>query len=330
MRLTHLLGLFAAVLGAASVRAEPAEIRITKQPGIIYLGPIVMEQQKLVEKAASGLGLPNLVARYVTFGGGGAATDALLSGQVDIVTTGASNMLLLWDRTRGGVKGLAGSSATPMWLVSNNPNVKSLTDLTSADKIAVPTVKMSSQAIVLQIAARKLFGDARFDHFDAMTTTLGHPDAMAALLSRSGTLTGHFSGAPYQATEAAAPGMHVVTTSDAILGGPYSNAVYFTTTKFYDANPLAIQAFMQAAQAAADYIAANPREACALYLQVSGEKGTVDDLMAQIGDPKVSFSTTPFGMMTVASHMATIKVLKQTPARWQDFFFPVAAHLPGN
>lgn len=323
------LALIALLLPLAA-RAELSELRITKQPGIIYLAPIVMEQQHLVEAAAEGLGLHGVTAKYVTFGGGGAATDALLSGSVEIVTTGASNMLLLWDRTKGQVKGLAGSSATPMWLISNNPAVKSLTDLKPTDKIAVPTVKVSSQAIMLQIAARKLYGDADFAHFDGMTVTLGHPDAQASLTSGGGALTGHFSGAPYQAAEAAAPGLHVVTTSDVILGGPYSNAVYFTTTKVHDANPILMRAFMQAAQKAADYIAANPREACELYLKVTGEKTSVDTLLKQIGDPKTSFSTTPFGMMQVATHMAVTHVLKTQPKSWHDFFFPEAANLPGN
>ena len=316
------------LLVAVGARAEVSEIRITKQPGIIYLADIVMEQQKLVEKAAEQLGI-KLDAKYVTFGGGGAATDALLSGNVDVVTTGASNMLLLWDRTHGQVKGLAGSSATPMWLISSRPEVKSLADLTPADKIAVPTVKVSSQAIILQIAARKLYGDADFAHFDAMTVTLGHPDAQAALMNRTG-VTGHFSGAPYQAAEAQAPGLHVVTTSDDILGGPYSNAVYFTTSKFHDGNPIVIRAFMAAAATASEYIVAHPREACALYLQVTGEKGMVDGMLSQIGDPRTSFSTAPFGMMTFATHMALTKVLRTQPARWQDFFFPEAAELPGN
>ena len=194
----------------------------------------------------------------------------------------------------------------------------------------MPTVKISSQAIILQIAARKLYGDADYAHFDSMTVTLGHPDAQASLTSAGGALTGHFSGAPYQAAEAAAPGLHVVTTSDIILGGPYSNAVYFANTKFHDANPTVIHAFMLAAQQAADIIAAHPRESCALYLKVTGEKGTVDNLMAQIGDPATSFSTAPFGMMMVANHMALTKVLKTRPERWQDFFFPEAAALPGN
>ena len=319
------------LLFPALARAETDALRITKQPGIIYLGPIVMEQQKLIEQEAAKLGLPALHVSWITFGGGGAATDALLSGNVDIVTTGASNMLLLWDRTHGQVKGLAGSSATPMWLISNRPEVKSLRDLLPTDKIAVPTVKISSQAIVLQIAARQLYGDAGFDHFDAMTVTLGHPDAQAALTGgKGGGLTGHFSGAPYQAAEAEAPGLHVVTTSDQILGGPYSNAVYFATVKFHDANPTVMKAFEAAAKDASEYIAAHPREACELYLAATGEKTPVDVLLKQIGDPKTSYSTAPFGMMRVASHMADTKVLKTRPANWQEFFFPEAAGLPGN
>ncbi len=327
-----ILGLF--VTGQAltgQAHAEVSEIRITKQPGIIYLAPIVMEQQKLVEAAGKALGLPALTAKFVTFGGGGAATDALLSGNVDVVTTGASNMLLLWDRTKGQVKGLAGSSATPMWLVSRNPAVHSLRDLTSADRIAVPTVKISSQAIILQIAARKLYGDADFAHFDTMEITLGHPDAAAALMNGGGGgLTAHFSGAPYQAAEGSAPGLHVVTTSDEILGQPYSNAVYFAATKFHDANPTVVKAFMQAATQASAFIAAHPREACQIYLDATGEKTPLDVLVSQVGDTKVTYSTAPFGMQKVAEHMADTKVLRTRPATWKDFFFAEAYSLPGN
>ena len=329
--LVALAALLLPTIAPAQAWAETNEIRITKQPGIIYLAPIVMEQQHLIEKAAAKLGEPDLTTKWVTFGGGGAAIDALLSGNVDIVTTGASNMLLAWDRTKGQVKGLSGSSSTPMWFISDNPDVKSLRDLKPTDKIAVPTVKISSQAIILQIAARQLYGDADFAHFDMMTMTLSHPDAQAQLTSgHGGGLTGHFSGAPYQAAEAKAPGLHVVTTSEDILGSKFSNAVYFSNTKFHDANPVAIKAFMQASQDAADYIIANPREACELYIKATGEKTPVDVLLTQIGDPARNFDTAPVGMMRIANHMADTKVLKTRPASWHDFYFPEAYHLNGN
>ena len=164
-----------------------------------------------------------------------------------------------------------------------------------------------------------------------MTMTLSHPDAQAQLTSgKGGGLTGHFSGAPYQAAEADAPGLHVITTSEDILSAKYSNAVYFAGTKFHDANPTVIKAFMAAAQAASDYIIANPREACELYLKVTGEKTSVDVLLKQIGDPARNFSIAPFGMQRIADHMAFTKVLKTRPESWKDFFFPEAYGLPGN
>jgi hypothetical protein len=68
--------------------AEVAEIRITKQPGIIYLPLVVMEPNKLVEKHAKAAGLGELKVSWVTLTSGGAATDALLSGSSDLVTSG--------------------------------------------------------------------------------------------------------------------------------------------------------------------------------------------------------------------------------------------------
>ncbi len=318
------------LLSASFAQAEVSEIRITRQPGIIYLAVVVMEQNKLVEKAAAASGVPGLTAKYNVFGGGGAATDALLSGNVDVVTTGVSNMLLLWDRTKGGVKGFASSSATPMWLMSNNPSVTSLKDLTSADKIAVPTVKVSTQAILLQMAARKLYGDAAFAHFDAMTTTLGHPDAQASLSSGGAGLTGHFSGAPFQQAEAKLPGVHVIATSTEIMGGPISNAVYFGMQKFHDANPGVVKAFLAAAREAAKFIAEHPREACEIYAAATGEKQPVNDLVAIISKPDMFYNMTPVGTMATALHMYDTKVLKTRPSSWNDFFFPEAYALPGS
>lgn len=325
------LFLIATLLLAASVaRAEVGEIRITRQPGIIYLPVVVMQHEKLVEKAGAALGLPDLRASYTVFGGGGAATDALLSGNVDVVTTGVSNMLLLWDRTKGGVKGFASSSATPMWLISTNPAVKSLKDLSPVDKIAVPTVKISTQAILLQMAARKLYGDAQFTHFDGFTTTLGHPDAMAALASGGTGLTGHFSGAPFEQAEARLPGAHVIATSTEIIGGPVSNAVYFGLTKFHDGNPKVVAAFMAAARTAEAFIAEHPREACAMYVEMTGEKMSVDELATLIRQPDMFYNLVPVGTMATALHMADTNVLKTRPSSWKDYFFDDAYDLPGN
>src|SRR3954465_7027757 len=139
--------------GLAPEARQKTEIAVSRQPGILYMPTHIIEKQKLIEKHAARLGLPNVTTKWITFSGGGAQTDALLAGGVDILNTGTGNLLLLWDRTRGGVKGIVATSAQPMTLISRDANIKSIKDFGPNDKIAVPTVKVSTQAIVLQIAA---------------------------------------------------------------------------------------------------------------------------------------------------------------------------------
>src|SRR4051812_40428956 len=90
---------------------QKSEISITRQPGILYLPSHVMEKQRLIEKEAEKLGVPGLKVNWAQLSGGGSQTDALLAGSVDIVNTGVGNLLLLWDRTKGGVKGIIANSA---------------------------------------------------------------------------------------------------------------------------------------------------------------------------------------------------------------------------
>src|SRR5437879_9419626 len=136
---------------------QKTEISLSRQPGIFYMPSHIMEKQKLIEKHAAALGAPGVTTKWINLSGGGAQTDALLAGGVDILNTGTGNLLLLWDRTRGGVKGIVATSAQPMTLISRDANIKSLRDIGPNDKIAVPTVNVSTQAIVLQIAASEAF-----------------------------------------------------------------------------------------------------------------------------------------------------------------------------
>src|SRR6266567_9027113 len=272
---------------SAPVLAETSELRITKQPSIIYLPLVVMEQNKLVEKQAKAQGLGDLKVQWVTFNSGGAATDALLSGSVDLVTSGVSNLLLLWERTKGEVNGVTSVGGLPMLLVTRDPNVKTLKDFTDKDKIAVPTIKVSSQAMVLKMAMEKMYGEAARDSLDAVTVQLGHPDAMVAVVGGSSEVNSHFSAPPYQYTELKAPGVHLVLDSSDVFGGPASNAVVFGTRKFYEANPKTIAAFVAALIEADQFIARDPAAVAKIYLDATKEKYSVDEVVAMIKMPNV-------------------------------------------
>jgi NitT/TauT family transport system substrate-binding protein len=315
---------------AAPAGAEVAEVRITKQPSIIYLPLVVMEQNRLVEKHARAAGLGEIKVHWITFNSGGASTDALLSGNVDLVTSGVSNLLLLWERTKGEINGVTSVGGLPMLLVTRDPSVKTLKDFTDKDKIAVPTIKVSSQAMVLKMAMEKMYGEASRDKLDPVTVQLGHPDAMLAVVGGTSEVNSHFSAPPYQYTELKTPGVHLVLDSSDVFGGPASNAVVFGSRKFYDVNPKTIAAFVAALEEADQLIARDPAAAAKIYLDATKEKYGVEEVVAMIKAPNVVYSTTPNATMVFANFMFKTGLIKTRPASWKEFFFPVVHNLPGT
>ncbi|MDP4022390.1 ABC transporter substrate-binding protein [Methylobacterium sp. NEAU 140] len=332
MRMLRAAALAGAVLlgGLSALRAEVNEVRITRQPSIVYLPLVVMQEAKLLEKQAEAAGLGPLKVTWTTMNSGGASTDALLAGNIDMVTSGCSNLLLLWDRTKGEVKGVAGASAIPMVLVTRNPAVKTIADFTEKDRIAVPTLKVSMQATALKLAAEKTFGDAGRDKLDPLTVQLGHPDATAAVLSPNHEINSHFSLPPYLNQELADPRVHKVLDSADVVGGPLSNGVVFSTRKFSDANPKTMAAFRAALEEAIQLIKTDPRKASELYLASTKEKFTPEELTAMITAPGVVYSTTPYNTEKVADLFARSGLMKTKPKGWKDYFFPAVHDLPGT
>jgi NitT/TauT family transport system substrate-binding protein len=317
-------------LAAVAARAETSELRIAKQPGLVYLPTIIMEEEKLIEKHAAAAGMKDFKVSWIKFTSGGASTDALLSGNVDMVVSGPANLLVLWAKTRGQVKGISGVGAAAMQLVTRDPRIKSLADFTEKDRIAVPTVKVSTQAIVLQIAAEKQFGKEGIDRFNALTVAMGHPDALIALKNRSEQITSHFSLPPYQFEELKIPGVHEVLNSSQVMGGPLSNAVMFGTAKFHDANPKVVAAYLAALNEAIGLIDRDKMAAVQIYKRAMKDKTADEDLVAMIQPPLTVYSATPMAMMKVANFLTDQGMIKERAKDWKDFFFVEMHGLPGN
>lgn len=329
---TALCAALVTIGGVGSVQAAQ-EIIITKQPSIIYLPALVMEKQGLIEKAAAKEGIPDLKVDWRSFSSGGAATDALLSGNVQIVNSGLGNMLLLWDRTHGKVKGIATNSALPEELVTRDPKIHTLKDYGPKDKIAVPTVRVSTQALLLQIACEEIFGPDQWSKLDANTVQMGHPDATAMMANPEGEISSHFGAPPYSFRELkTVPNAHVVIRSTDIIKGGLSQSTLFTTTKFADANPKIIQAILTASREAVDYIHAHTRESVEIYRELSGDKTSTDELMEVLAQPGMlsAYTLQPLGSMVFATHMHKVGILKTLPTSWKDYFLPQSASLNGN
>jgi NitT/TauT family transport system substrate-binding protein len=323
---------FLGIGGAQALAEAKTEITVTRQPSILYFPTHIMEKQKLIEKHAARLGLGTLTVRWITFSNGGTQTDAMLAGSIEIATAGLGNMLLLWDRTKGGVKGIVASAALPQLLITRDPRIKSIKDYGPSDKIAVPTVRVSTQATLLQIACAKEFGEDQWGKLDGNTVQLGHPDAYAALSNPQHEVTSHFSAPLFQYYELKkVPGAHVVLSAADAIGGPLTQAHMFTTTRFADANPKIVEAVKAAGIEASEFIRTNTREAVEIYKEITGDKTGTEEILEMLKQPEMmNFNPAPQGLMKQAAHMYKVGTLKTMPKAWTDTFLPVAHDLPGN
>jgi NitT/TauT family transport system substrate-binding protein len=116
------------------------------------------------------------------------------------------------------VKAIASLGSMPNYLLSNNPAVKSIKDLSAKDRIAVPAAGVGFQSRTLQIETAKLYGDGDFKRFDKISVSLPHPDASAALIAGGSEITTHFSSPPFQYQALEHKNVHKVLSSYDVLG----------------------------------------------------------------------------------------------------------------
>lgn len=315
----------------AAVPAQAETVRIARQYGISYVPLILMQDAGLLEQEGRARGL-DLQTEWTTFTGGPPINDALLSGNVDFAAGGVTALLTIWGRTRTNlrVRGVAALGNMPVWLNSGNPAVRTVADLTERDRIALPAVKVSIQAVVLQMAAAQAFGPSQADRLDALTVTMGHPDGQATLLAGGTEITAHFTAAPYMYEELQSPRIHRVLSSYDVLGGPHSFNLVWATGRYHDAHPQVVAAFLAALDRAMAMIRDQPLQAAAAWVRMEHARLTAEQVAGMIGRPENEWTTTPRRVMDFLAFMRGTGAVTQQAGSWRDLFFPEVHALDGG
>ena len=89
---------------------------------------------------------------------------------------------------------------------------------------ALPAVKISVQALTLQMAAEKQLGADKFGILDRQTVSMPHPEAMQALLSGRTEITSHFASMPFLWIEEKDPKVRTILSSYDVVGGPHTGS----------------------------------------------------------------------------------------------------------
>jgi NitT/TauT family transport system substrate-binding protein len=322
------------IAAPALARAQsPLLVRFVQQRGLLYIPVDLMVSGGILQQEASKLGLGKVEATATALSGPGPVLDAILSGAADYGTAALPSLLTVWEKTRGSaneVKAVGAVSNGAMTLYTINPNVKTLADFGEQDRIAVPTVRLSFNAMMLQMAAEQLWGDPhRLDH---LTVALGHPDAVTALSAGYGkaTVTAHIAVQPFTDRGLKLPGAHVITDSRKVFGGPLTQITLLASKQTKEKNAVLFQAVANALEASIRVANADKRQAAALWKEVQKAPESLDDLVAQLNDPGFEFTARPQRIGHFAAFLNRIGTLKTKVQDWKELFWETAHQQLGD
>ena len=205
---------------------------------------------------------------------------------------------------------MASLGSLPLYLNTINPSVKTIGDFTARDKIALPAVKVSIQAVILQMAAAQLFGEANYSVIDTLTVSMSHPQATAALLSGGTEITAHFTNSPFQEQQLQDTRVRRVLNSYDVLGGPATLNSLYATGRFRADNPKVYAAVVAALREAMTVINHDKAAAAKIYIEEEKSRLAPEFVLKVISDPQFIFTVAPQGFMKFAEFMYKTEALK--------------------
>jgi NitT/TauT family transport system substrate-binding protein len=331
----------ATMAGGISLMAAPAivaaqtplAVTIVQQRGLMYLPVDMMVTGGVLQQEATKLGLGKVEAIARALSGPAGITDALLSGSAQYGAAALPSLMTLWDKTHGTpneVRAVGTMSNGAMVLYTINPNVKTIADFTEKDRIAVPSVRISFNAMMLEMAAEKLWNDPhRLDH---LTVGLGHADAVAALSAGYGsaTVTAHIAVQPFTDRGLKLPGAHIVADSREVFGGPLTQVSLLATKQTRDKNPTLFKAVGNALETSIKMCNADKDAAAVLWKKAQNASENIGELRALLDDPGFEFTSQPHRIAYFAAFLKRIGSMKAEVSDWKELFWETAYDQQGD
>jgi len=311
------------VVGAAgpAMSDEAKVVRLAQQFGLLYVPLHVVLEQDLITKHTKKMGLGAPKVELYKISGGANINKALLAKTIDFGSHGVGPALKLWGKTKGRFKIAITMADMPLKLLTNDPKIKKIEDyLTIEDhKISTPAAKVSIQAVTLQMAAAKLWGEP--NKLDHLVISMKHPTALAAMLSGGQTVKSHFATLPYSYIELKNKNIHQVTSSYDILGGQHSVLVMSASRAFKEDNPKTYTAVIAAFSEAFAWINANPVKAAETFIRYTNSKMDPADVRALLTNKaEIEFSMLPKLTMKYADFLNKIGDIPKAKS-WKDYFW---------
>jgi NitT/TauT family transport system substrate-binding protein len=324
-------------LCALSALALPAhaedQVKIGIGFGLAFLPTYICEDLKLVEKYGKEQHLTVKVG-YERLLSAAAVQDAIASRAIDMGPFGTPPLLAAWEKgketkdTRRQIFAVSGMTTMPLVLLSDQPRVRTIADLRSSDRIAVPTLT-APQMYLLEMQSEKVLG--QYDRLRDQVITLSHADAIAALFSGDGPATAYFASPPFTQIALKDSKIHRILSSEDVIGGKASFLIIGATKSYIEAHPKIPEIIDKAIDEAARLIRDDPRRASQIYLEHEPSKALdAADIEAVLIANKDEFGSPVQGIQAFADFMGRHGELKGPPQSWKEIVAPALLNSPSS
>jgi len=293
----------AATLVAAAPPAAPASVMTAYQPGMGYAPFIVM--QKRGRLAAQ---FPTTQFSWRELSNGDAIRDGVISNTIQIGVVGTAPFLIGWDR---GIpwKILCDANNFDFWLVTMDPNIKSIKDLKPGDKIATPSPDAINTMVIRSALVRM---GLPANYLDVGMVAMPHPLAEQALLNHQ--VVAHIATPPFAQDEVKRGGHVIMRTNDGFPGG-ITSTISVTTTAFAEQYPAFMDAYFKEYVDTIKFIQTHTDEAAKMYVDSTSGKAQIEDVAPLMHDlANTLFTIPPHGVLQVAAFLAKLGVIKNAPS----------------
>ena len=288
-------------------------IRIMIGDGISFAPLYVIKDLSLIEKYS-----PNAKIELTSNLSGTIMNESFIANQVDIAAFSISTFATGLD------KGIPYKIASPLaytryGLQTNNPNIKSLKDIGSNDKIAVSSLT-GSTAIILKIACEKEFGDA--DALKDNMVTMSASEAELALINRSSGISLHIISLPSILRENQA-GCPTIIDDVAILKERCAGTITVATTDFVKKQPDLYNAYLSALEEAVTLI--NNKDEQAIEIISKSLTISKEEIIESLDSGNLSFSTSECNILQITDFLYKTGEISTKIESLQDISFPNVA-----
>jgi NitT/TauT family transport system substrate-binding protein len=327
---TAFLALCAAVCATVAPTLAQQQVKIGMGYGFAFLPLYICEDLKLIDKQAKAAHL-DVQAKFQRFADNGELRAAIMSGLVDMGPFGTAPLLAAWQEAKdksSQILAVSGITSLPLVLLSNRSDMRSIADLKSSDRIAVPTLT-SPQMYLLEMQSEKTFG--KFDRLRNQIVTLSHSQAIAALAENNGQASAYFSSPPFTQIALRLTNAHVMLSSTDIMNGKSSFLVLGARRSYVEAQPHVVDIVGKAIDEAARLIRDDPKRAAQIYL-THEPSGTLNGatMEAVVREVKDEFGRPVYGIQATADFMRRHGELKESLPSWKEIVAPPLLNSPST